>query len=255
MIFSERKVPILAYHRVHSDDDTSIPPVSPGSYCGHVTLSAFRRQMGALADRGFTTVSHKQIGNWLYGKEELPKGKVVALDFDDNRLNVFENAVPVMKEYGFIGTAFVISRLANGDLPSYQNYPWMNWDHLGKLADLGWEIGAHTATHPHLSHLLRGAEGPDSTKRLIENLVECNDAIKQHMGVHPEFFAYPSGDWDQDVEAFVVRYYKTARNWRCDNRPYEYNIFATNPYRLQSVNVSMHLPEKTFLDLLDNCML
>ncbi len=153
------------------------------------------------------------------------------------------------------GTVFVISRLADGNLAPYQTYPWMNWDHLAKLADWGWEIAAHTATHPFLPHLLRGAEGPDGARRLVENLVECNEAIKQHLGVHPEHFAYPGGDWDEDVEAFIVRYYKTARHWRCDDRPYKYNTYETNPYRLQSINVSMQLPEKTLLDFLDNCTL
>ena len=255
MILSERKVPILVYHRVHSDDDPSMPPVSPDIHCGHVTLSTFRRQMAALADRGFTTVSHEQIGNWLYGQEDLPEGPVAVLDFDDNRLNVFENALPVMKEYGFTGTVFVVSRLADGNLPGFQTYPRMNWDHLGKLLDFGWEIAAHTATHKFAAQLLRGFSGPDGVKRLIEEIVECNEAIERHLGIKTAHFTYPGGDWDQAAEAFIVRYYKTARHWVCDDRPYEYNTYETNPYRLQSINISMHMSEKRFLGLLDNCML
>ena len=83
-----RTVPILAYHRVHTDDDPTIPAVESGSHCGHVTLSVFRRQMAALAERGFTTVNHARIADWLCGRKDLPDGPTVALGFDDNRLNV-----------------------------------------------------------------------------------------------------------------------------------------------------------------------
>ncbi|MCH2202329.1 MAG: hypothetical protein MK102_10185 [Fuerstiella sp.] len=66
------------------------------------------------------------------GPADLPSTPVVNLNFDDNRLNIFENAAPVMSEYGFTGTVRTISRLANGDLPDDQTFPSMNRDHLGQ---------------------------------------------------------------------------------------------------------------------------
>jgi len=247
-----RTVPILAYHRVHTDDDPTIPAVESGSHCGHVTLSVFRRQMAALAERGFTTVNHARIADWLCGRKDLPDGPTVALGFDDNRLNIFENAAPVMEEHGFTGTVWTISRLADGELPQYQVYPWMNWDHLGQLQDHGWEIGAHTASHFMGPALLRGTHGPDGAARYVDELVRCNDAIEHHLGVRPRHFAYPGGEWNDAVEAIVVRHYDTARHWVCDDRPYRPNTFETNPFRLQSINVSMHMSEDVFLGVLDS---
>ena len=246
-----RKVPILTYHRVHSDDDPNMPAVNPAGHCGHVTQTVFRRQMEALARRGFQTIRHAQIADWLYGRADLPSGPVVALDFDDNRLNVFENAAPVMAEHGFTGTVWTISRLADGGLPEYQRYPWMNWDHLGKLRADGWEIGAHTASHFFGPALLRGTHGPDGLQRYVDELTECNQAIERRLGTRPKHFAYPGGEWNDEVEAVVVRFYETARHWVCDDVPYEPNTFGTNPYRLQAINVSMHMPEPVFLNLLD----
>lgn len=246
-----RQVPILAYHRVHLDDDPAMPAVRPDNHCGHVTLSVFRRQMAALADRGFTTVHHEQIANWLYGRQDLPSGRVIALGFDDNRLNILENAEPVMAEYGFTGTVWTISRLADGNLPASQVYPWLNWDHLGQLRDKGWEIGAHTASHYMGPPLVRGTHGPDGPRRYIDELVECNQAIERHLGFVPKQFAYPGGEWNDQVEALVVRFYETARHWICDDRPYRPNTFDTNPYRLQAINVSMHMPQQVYLNLLD----
>ncbi len=195
MVFTQQQVLILAYHRVHRDDDPSMPEVSPNQHCGHVTLSVFRKQMAAFAHRNFSTVSHEQLARWLYDQVPLPEDKVIAIGFDDNRLNVLENAEPVMREYGFRGTVWTISRLTDGNLPSYQHYPWMNWDHLGQLLNLGWEIGAHSATHIMAPQLLRGTSGPDGTRRYVDDLVECNEIIEHNLGIKPEHFAYPGGEW------------------------------------------------------------
>ncbi len=246
-----RKLPILAYHRVHPDDDPAMPEVRSDLFCGHVTVSVFRRQMQVLADRGFTTIQHAQIADWLYGRAELPSGRLIALGFDDNRRNVLESAEPVMTEHGFKGSVWVISRLADGKLPQYETYPWMNWDHLATLMERGWEIGAHTASHFMGPWLINGTAGPDGFNRYLQELVECNDTIERHLGVRPRHFAYPGGEWNDENEAVVVRQSDTARHWICDDRPYEPNTFETNPYRLRAINVSMHMTDGVFAGILD----
>ncbi len=206
-----RKVPILCYHRVHRDDDMDMPPFVPGEYCGHVNVSVFRRHMAILADRGVTVVTHEAIAEWLYGEAVLPDEPVVCVDFDDARLNVFENAYPVMNEYGFKGTVFAVSRLADGDLPDMQHFHWMNWEHLGKLAQAGWTIGSHTASHLKMAQLFNGVSGLNGPRRALEELLNCNKAIERELGFKPACFAYPVGNWSEEVEAYVVRYYRTAR--------------------------------------------
>jgi peptidoglycan/xylan/chitin deacetylase (PgdA/CDA1 family) len=209
--------------------------------------------MAMLADRGFTTVTHEAIMKWLYDEDELPPGHVVCIDFDDNRLNVFENAYPVMNEHGFKGTVFSVSRLAGGDLPDMQGYPWMNWQQLNKLVQAGWTIGAHTASHLEMAQLFNGANGLDGPKRALDELVSCNKTIEKELGFKPVCFAYPSGDWSKEVESYVVRYYKTARLWYGDDH-LELNTFKTNPYRLVGVNVSMNMSDTMLARLLDMCV-
>lgn len=248
-----RRVPILCYHRVHRDDDPDMPPVVSGEYCGHVNVSVFRRHMAMLAEKRFTVVTHEAIAEWIYGETDLPDGPVVCIDFDDNRLNVFENAYPVMQEYGFKGTAFAISGLADGNLSDMQVYPWMNWEHLGKLAQAGWTIGAHTASHLKMAQLFNGAYGLDGPKRVVEELVNCNKAIERELGFKPVCFAYPSGDWSEEVEAYVARRYQTARLWYGDDH-LKLNALTTHPYRLAAVNVSMNMSNTLLVKLLDACV-
>jgi len=52
------------------------------------------------------------------------------------------------------------------------------------------------------------------------------------------------------VEAFVVRHYRTARDWHEDDQ-LKQNTFATHPYRLAGINVSVNMTDSRFSRLLD----
>ncbi|MCH2210947.1 MAG: hypothetical protein MK110_06570 [Fuerstiella sp.] len=71
-------------------------------------------------------------------------------------------------------------------------------------------------------------------------------AISRRLGIQPKHIAYPGGEWSSETEALVVRHYETAWYWGCDDVPYQPNTFVTNPYRLQTINVSMQMSEAVF---------
>ncbi len=246
-INNSKAVPILVYHRVHKDNDPTAPEVIPGQYCGHVTLSVFKKQMASIADAGFTVVTHTDIIAWLLDDRPLPKGKVLAIDFDDNRKNVLENAFPVMQEYGFKGTMFVISLLADGRLPAMEgDFGALYWDQLAILKDSGWTIGAHTVTHPYLTELYNEENG---IAKVDDELHQSQQAIEKELGVKPECFAYPAGYWNEQIEKIVKRYYRTARLWGHEFSIY-YNKLTEDPYRLKSTNISMLTREEVFQSIL-----
>ena len=241
-----QQIPILCYHRVHSDDDPQIPAVVKGSYCGHVTQSIFQKQMKWLVENGFTTVTHLDIMKWIYEGIDFPSEKVVAIDFDDNRLNVLENALPIMREYGFTATVFIISELAAGNLPQMIEFPAMNWEHLGRLVDAGWIMGAHTATHVRLAELYNTEVGPEKVETELKQSLET---IKENLGVDVPNFAYPTGNWSEQVEPIVKKYYRTARLWQNDFS-LKFNTKQTDPYRLLAMNISMQTPDNSFRTIL-----
>lgn len=240
------RVPILCYHRVHTAADA--PAVPEEGYCGHVVVGAFRRQMETLAERGFATATHRGLGGWLLDGGTLPE-KTVLIDFDDNRLNVYENAFPIMQEFGFTATVFVVSQLAEGtDLGHMSHpYPAMGWDHLRELAAAGWGIGAHTRTHPFLAEVSGEDGGRETCEREIKG---SGEEIEVRMGRVPEWFAYPGGSWNEDVEEIVKGAFRTARHWTPAGDPV-YNTRATDPYRLQANNVSAQLSFEGFVRILD----
>jgi peptidoglycan/xylan/chitin deacetylase (PgdA/CDA1 family) len=67
----------------------------------------------------------------------------------------------------------------------------MTWADLGRAREAGFEIGAHTRTHPWLTSL-----DPD---QLADEITGCVDRIVTEIGKRPRHFAYPYGDLNDRV--------------------------------------------------------
>ena len=61
----------------------------------------------------------------------------------------------------------------------------MTWDQLRAMAAEGFDVGAHTRTHPILSHV-----DPEQLRAEVEG---CKAQIEQHVGFPVRHFAYPNG--------------------------------------------------------------
>lgn len=238
------RVAILCYHRVHADDDPAMPAVEEN--CAHVTASVFSKQMAALAKQGFAVVNHSQICDWIEGKADLPAERNVAIDFDDNRLNVVENAFPIMEEYGYKATMFFITALADGKLPHMETYPWIGWDHLAQLVEAGWTAGAHTVTHAFLTDLYAEDGGPE---KVAWELAHCQQAMQQRLGADVPNFTCPNGRTNDQVEVIIKKHFRTNRLWQTEGA-IRYNTRNTNPYRLEAYNMSLLLTDDDFQQIL-----
>jgi peptidoglycan/xylan/chitin deacetylase (PgdA/CDA1 family) len=69
----------------------------------------------------------------------------------------------------------------------------MSWDELRGLAELGWELGSHTRSHPHLTSL------PD--RELAEELEGSREELQGRLGRPCRTIAYPYGEHDDRVAA------------------------------------------------------
>lgn len=72
----------------------------------------------------------------------------------------------------------------------------MTWKQLARMKGQGIEIGAHTVTHPLLSH--EDDVTVESELRLGKQMLE------QQLGASVRAFAYPNGDWDRRVRERVI---------------------------------------------------
>ncbi len=182
-------VTILSYHSI---DDYGTPlSVSP---------SLFRAQMGALANEGCVTLTMSEVSNHLLTQRPFPRG-AMAITFDDGFENVLISAAPIMQDYGFAATVYIITGMVGrttqwtdrgAPLPEVR---LLSWSQIGALKVQGFEIGAHSVTHGFLSQY-----SPDDLRR---ELMEPFDTLYREIGSRPLSFAYPQGDYSHRVVASV----------------------------------------------------
>jgi peptidoglycan/xylan/chitin deacetylase (PgdA/CDA1 family) len=173
------RVPILMYHYI------SIPPEDADIY--RVDLSVhpnnFRAQMAYLAENGYTTVDLYDLSRAITNQGELPE-KPVIITIDDGYLDNYENAFPILQEYGHKATFFVITDLVDREHPGYATWPM-----LREMAEAGMRIEPHSKTHSDLSGRERDF--------LIWEILGSQQTVAHHIGYTPRYFAYPGGRYDE----------------------------------------------------------
>ena len=181
-------VPILMYHYI------STPPEDADIYRQDLSVSPenFRAQMQLLVDEGYTTISLYDLNRALRWGTPLPPRPVI-LTFDDGYRDVYVNAFPVLVEFGFTGTFFVITARLDEGHPAY-----ITWEQAQEMAAAGMAIESHTKEHPNLSGL-----SPDALFYQIQGSLE---SIAAHTGEPVRMFSYPGGRWDESVLDAVRSY-------------------------------------------------
>jgi peptidoglycan/xylan/chitin deacetylase (PgdA/CDA1 family) len=95
---------VLTYHHILRDEEnTRFRHTSTTT-----SVRAFNNQMTWLRDQGYTTLTLYQLEGYVRNKINLP-ARAVAITFDDGLKSVNRYAYPVLKQYGFHATAFIIS--------------------------------------------------------------------------------------------------------------------------------------------------
>ncbi len=149
----------------------------PGYVRYIVSAATFRSQMEWLKSAGMRGMS---VGKAL----TFPPQPGVAITFDDGCETDYLTAAPLLRDVGF-GATFYIT------VGFMKNRGYLSPPQVRELADLGFEVGGHSMTHPYLSDL--------SLQELRRELVEPKDQLEQMTGRPVEHFSCPGGRWDQRV--------------------------------------------------------
>lgn len=175
-------VPILVYHQIEKLPYRRIP------FAGmFVDPDSFKRQMGWLARLGYRGVSVREAWPYITG---LKHGKVVGITFDDGYSNTLHNAAPVLSEYGFSATNYIVANQIGGSnvWDRSRGIPpsaCMNVSQLREWQAAGHEIGAHTLDHPLLTEC--------SQKEAREQIDRCKTILEDLTGTEITSFCYPYG--------------------------------------------------------------
>jgi peptidoglycan/xylan/chitin deacetylase (PgdA/CDA1 family) len=181
---------VLGYHGISEtrrQDDLSMLQVSP---------DRFRSQLELLLAAGFDFVTVAELARQAGGG--VPPPGLAAVTFDDGMRNNREVALPIMREYGIVATVYVTIGFIGS------TSPWIgpagdgrmcSESDLRDLALAGWEMGAHTLTHPDLSLL--------DYRACVREIDESRIELQRITQATVETFAYPFGRYGPAAIAAV----------------------------------------------------
>ena len=177
------RLPILMYHRV-------APAGNARMQRYRVSPEAFEAQLRYLRDAGYYGIGLDDWGAALAARKPLP-GNAVLLTFDDGYADFAEVAWPLLQQYGFKATVFVVTDAVGKtnawDAHHGESVELMGWEQIRQLRSEGVAFGSHSHTHPFMTGLSPAeiiAEAVRSRLRLEEALAEPVQAFCYPYGLH-----------------------------------------------------------------------
>ena len=126
--------------------------------------------------------------------------KLVVLTFDDCNKSDRSFVAEELKKHGFGATFYVTEGL--GFLQNKNHY--VTWDEIVELHEMGFEIGNHTRSHPHMPRL--------SKEQMRGELLHIEKRCSEHKIPQPVTFCYPGfGHSPKCVEVLGEMKYLFAR--------------------------------------------
>jgi peptidoglycan/xylan/chitin deacetylase (PgdA/CDA1 family) len=174
-------VPILMYH--------VIARPRPGTPDGElwVPWGRFARDMGALARAGYHAVTLDTVYRAWHGRGALPIHPIV-ISFDDGYASQYQHARATLDRLHWPG-------VLNLEVHNVGEKGGLSRGQVERLVRDGWEIAAHTLTHPDLTTV--------DAAQLRREVAGSRRWLQHAFDVPVRFFCYPSGRYDARVEAAV----------------------------------------------------
>lgn len=157
----------------------------------------------------------------------LNKGAII-ITFDDGNDSDFIHAKKKMDEYGFKGVSFINPPLIGGSGK-------LTLDQLTKMHSTGWDISAHTWTHPSLTSL--------TSEQVQEEIIKTKRyLIDNGFASGARFFAYPYSDVNSSVHTIVSKYHLITRLVTpfSTNKMSSFPMFS--PYTIEGVDSANTTP-------------
>ncbi len=174
-------IPILMYHVIAE------PPAGAPFPELYVSGASFAGQMAWLAGHGFHAVTLQDAADhWRIG-QRLPAHPIV-ISFDDGYHSQFATAAPVLRRHGWPG-------VLNLEVRNTEQSWGISPRQVRLLVAAGWELDAHTLTHPDLTTV-------DATQ-LEREVAGSRTVLHERFGVPVNFFCYPAGRLNDTVAEAV----------------------------------------------------
>ena len=183
------KIPVLLYHSI--SDVNSIMSLNVNIFENHIKY---------LKNNGYTSINFDEI--------DLSAKKQIIITFDDGYKDVFINALPILKKYGFKATCFFVTNLIGQEniwdikKKNYLKKEIMNFNDINHWISCGMHIGSHSHNHLDLTKI--------SEKNLLNELEFSKKILEDKFNTSNEIFCYPYGKVNQNVYELTKTIYNKA---------------------------------------------
>jgi peptidoglycan/xylan/chitin deacetylase (PgdA/CDA1 family) len=174
-------VPILMYHVIAAP-----PPGTPYPELW-VAPGRFTSTMRALAHAGYHATTLGAVWRAWHGHASMPRHPII-VSFDDGYRSQSTVARRALDRLGWPG-------VLNLEVDNVRLKGGLKRAEVAAMLRDGWEIDAHTLTHPDLTTV--------GAARLQREVAGCRAWLRRAFGVSVAFFAYPAGRYDARTEAAV----------------------------------------------------
>jgi len=173
---SAPRVPILMYHGMQSEVGGRHPYFETNT-----SREQFAAHMKFLDENGYTTVNlNEALEAMMTGRNSENR---VVITFDDGFRDFYTHAFPILAEYNFKATMFIVSGLTANETVRADGKEYMTWSEVREIHAHGIQIGSHTVNHPELYKL--------SPKEVEYEVRQSKETIEDELGEAIQSFAYP----------------------------------------------------------------
>lgn len=195
----------------------------------------------AFCQEAVSTAGDVSIKKW---KDD--KSAAFSFTFDDCMLSQYVYVFPMLEQFGFKGTFFLITQPLDDPYGPYWRYG--TWPEFIEMADAGQEMGSHTVTHSHLGNLAIGDTSTAGT--LLYELYQSKKSVERKItGKKCIVLAYPYSEYDDDVLNFTSQFYESAR--AISESPVDSTLTGMEWFKIGSRVIIFSMPRNSPSDDLD----
>lgn len=190
------KITMLLYHHILKKNE-----IDNYGWTGNdsiLSLENFREQMNYLYQNDFYTLTLAELEEFLYKGIELPK-KAILITFDDGYLSNAKYAYPVMKEFGFKGSIFLIGSTSEKEPMEFtpEKIVHLSNKEIQKYADV-FEYGSHTYS---MHSIIKG-------QNLL--IISPIDKVAEDLRINKilyrtSYIAYPYGQYNERWIGLLIK--------------------------------------------------